>query len=147
ASLPETTLRNMNGEPVNIADHQGKPIVINLWATWCPPCRREMPVLRDMQLERPDIVFLFVNQAESADTVSRYLSAQGLALRNSLLDTDGEFARQVGSVALPTTLFYSPQGRLTGSHLGEMSRASLTHYLDTQSGLGSQDSVPSSNQE
>ncbi|WP_439849705.1 prolipoprotein diacylglyceryl transferase family protein [Pseudomonas syringae] len=147
ASLPETTLRNMNGEPVNIADHQGKPIVINLWATWCPPCRREMPVLRDMQLERPDIVFLFVNQAESADTVRRYLSAQGLALRNSLLDTDGEFARQVGSVALPTTLFYSPQGRLTGSHLGEMSRASLTHYLDTQSGPGSQDSVPSSNQE
>ncbi|KTB58024.1 peroxiredoxin [Pseudomonas viridiflava ICMP 13104] len=147
ASLPETTLRNMNGEPVNISDYQGKPIVINLWATWCPPCRREMPVLRDMQLERPDIVFLFVNQAESADTVSRYLSAQGLALRNSLLDTDGEFARQVGSVALPTTLFYSPRGRLTGSHLGEMSRASLTHYLDTQSGLGSQDSVPSSNQE
>ncbi len=147
APLPQTTLRNTNGELVRISDYQGKPVVINLWATWCPPCRREMPVLQAMQRERTDVVFLFVNQAESADTVSRYLSAQGLELRNSLLDPDGEFARQVGSVALPTTLFYSPQGHLTGSHLGELSRASLTHYLDAQSGIGSQDSISSGNQE
>ncbi|KAA8714065.1 TlpA disulfide reductase family protein [Pseudomonas cannabina] len=147
APLPQTTLRNTKGEPVRISDYQGKPVVINLWATWCPPCRREMPVLQAMQRERTDVVFLFVNQAESADTVSRYLSAQGLELRNSLLDPDGEFARQVGSVALPTTLFYSPQGHLTGSHLGELSRASLTHYLDAQSGIGSQDSISSGNQE
>ncbi|KFE48376.1 Thiol-disulfide isomerase or thioredoxin [Pseudomonas congelans] len=129
-SLPDTTLQTLTGEPVRISDYRGKPVVINIWATWCPPCRREMPVLRDMQLERKDITFLFVNQAESAGTVSDYLSKQQLVLSNSFLDPDGEFARKVGSVALPTTLFYSPDGRLTGSHLGELSRASLTHYLD-----------------
>ncbi|RMP31439.1 hypothetical protein ALQ25_04882 [Pseudomonas coronafaciens pv. atropurpurea] len=145
APLPETTLLDTTGKPVRVSDYRGKSIVINLWATWCPPCRREMPVLRDMQLARTDIVFLFVNQAESADTVSRYLSTQGLPLRNSLLDPDGEFARQVGSVALPTTLFYSPEGRLTGSHLGEISKASLIHYLDIQNGSGSQDSVSTGN--
>lgn len=129
-SLPDTTLRTLTGEPVRASDYRGKPVVINLWATWCPPCRREMPVLRDMQREREDITFLFVNQAESAGEVSDYLSKQQLVLSNSFLDPDGEFARQVGSVALPTTLFYSPDGRLIDSHLGELSRASLTHYLD-----------------
>ncbi|RML28431.1 hypothetical protein ALQ98_04610 [Pseudomonas syringae pv. lapsa] len=129
-SLPDTTLRTLTGEPVRASDYRGKPVVINLWATWCPPCRREMPVLRDMQREREDITFLFVNQAESAGEVSDYLSKQQLVLSNSFLDPDGEFARQVGSAALPTTLFYSPDGRLIDSHLGELSRASLTHYLD-----------------
>jgi thiol-disulfide isomerase/thioredoxin len=129
-SLPDTTLRTLAGEPVRASDYRGKSVVINLWATWCPPCRREMPVLRDMQRERKDITFLFVNQAESAGTVSDYLSKQQLVLSNSFLDPEGEFARQVGSAALPTTLFYSPDGRLIGSHLGELSRASLTHYLD-----------------
>ncbi|PBP39800.1 peroxiredoxin [Pseudomonas syringae] len=129
-SLPDTTLRTLTGEPVRVSDYRGKPLVINLWATWCPPCRREMPVLRNMQRERKDITFLFVNQAESAGEISDYLSKQQLVLSNSFLDPDGEFARQVGSAALPTTLFYSPDGRLIGSHLGELSSASLTHYLD-----------------
>ncbi|KAA8696905.1 Uncharacterized protein ALO80_03916 [Pseudomonas caricapapayae] len=129
-ALPDTTLRTLTGEPARASDYQGKPVVINLWATWCPPCRREMQVLRDMQRQRKDITFLFVNQAESAGAVSDYLSQQQLVLSNSFLDPHGEFARQVGSAALPTTLFYSPDGRLIGSHLGELSRASLTHYLD-----------------
>ncbi|MBH0140158.1 MULTISPECIES: TlpA disulfide reductase family protein [Pseudomonas syringae group] len=147
APLPQTTLRTLHGEPVSVAEYRGKSVVINLWATWCPPCRREMPVLRDMQLEREDIVFVFVNQAESAQAVSDYLSRQQLVLSNSFLDPEGEFAREVGSAALPTTLFYSSDGRLTGSHMGEMSRASLTHYLDSQTGARSAVSGTSSHRD
>ncbi|SOQ07840.1 peroxiredoxin [Pseudomonas syringae pv. avii] len=147
APLPQITLRTLHGEPVSVAEYRGKPVVINLWATWCPPCRREMPVLRDMQLEREDIVFVFVNQAESAQAVSDYLSRQQLVLSNSFLDPEGEFAREVGSAALPTTLFYSSDGRLTGSHMGEMSRASLTHYLDSQTGARSAVSGTSSHRD
>lgn len=129
--LPQMTLRNAAGESVQLADYQGKPLVINLWATWCPPCRREMPVLQKAQAERDDVVFLFVNQAESQQTVAGFIANQGLHLRNVLFDGSGKLAQSMGSMALPTTIFYTADGRLRRSHLGELSTASLTHYLDS----------------
>ncbi|WP_434656597.1 TlpA family protein disulfide reductase [Pseudomonas sp. R3-56] len=128
--LPEIELRNAEGETVNLADYQGGPLVINLWATWCPPCRREMPVLEEAQKQRPDLTFLFVNQAESMQSVSTYLATQGLSLTNVLFDGSGRLGQAVGSMALPTTLFYSAEGRLLGSHLGELSEASLARALE-----------------
>ncbi|VVO20818.1 TlpA disulfide reductase family protein [Pseudomonas fluorescens] len=128
--LPEIALRNANGETVQLSDYQGGPLVINLWATWCPPCRREMPVLENAQQQRPDLTFLFVNQAESMQSVSTFLETQGLSLSNVLFDGSGRLGQAVGSMALPTTLFYSNDGRLLGSHLGELSEASLARALE-----------------
>jgi len=54
--LPELTLHNGAGQAVRLSDYLGKPLVINLWATWCPPCRREMPVLQAAQQTNPDVV-------------------------------------------------------------------------------------------
>ena len=131
AQLPQMTLRNAAGESVQLADYRGKNLVINLWATWCPPCRREMPVLQAAQQQHDDVVFLFVNQAESPETVRRFFADQGLTINNLLFDGTGQLAQQVGSMALPTTVFYNADGRLRGSHLGELSNASLTRYLDS----------------
>ena len=128
--LPDITLRNANGEVVQLADYQGGPLVINLWATWCPPCRREMPVLESAQRQRPDVTFLFVNQAESMQSVATYLATQGLNLDNVLFDASGRLGQAVGSMALPTTLFYQPDGRLINSHLGELSQASLARAME-----------------
>ena len=128
--LPDITLHNTTGESVQLTDYQGGPLVINLWATWCPPCRREMPVLEKAQQQRPDLTFLFVNQAESMQSVSTYLATQDLNLNNVLFDGSGRLGKAVGSMALPTTLFYSADGRLLGSHLGELSDASLAHALE-----------------
>ncbi|MGF6201257.1 prolipoprotein diacylglyceryl transferase family protein [Pseudomonas laurylsulfatiphila] len=128
--LPEIALRNAAGETVQLADYKGGPLVINLWATWCPPCRREMPVLESAQQQRPDLTFLFVNQAESMQSVATFLETQGLSLSNVLFDGGGRLGQAVGSMALPTTLFYSPEGRLLGSHLGELSNASLARALE-----------------
>ena len=128
--LPDIALRNAAGETVQLTDYQGGPLVINLWATWCPPCRREMPVLENAQQHRPDLTFLFVNQAESMQSVSTFLETQGLSLSNVLFDGSGRLGQAVGSMALPTTLFYSPDGRLLGSHLGELSEASLARALE-----------------
>ena len=128
--LPDITLRNANGEVVQLTDYQGGPLVINLWATWCPPCRREMPVLENAQRMRPDVTFLFVNQAESMQSVSTYLATQGLNLDNVLFDASGRLGQAVGSMALPTTLFYQADGRLINSHLGELSDASLARAME-----------------
>ena len=129
--LPDIALRNADGETAQLADYQGGPLVINLWATWCPPCRREMPVLENAQKQRPDVTFLFVNQAESMQSVSTYLATQGLNLDNVLFDASGRLGQAVGSMALPTTLFYQPDGRLINSHLGELSQASLARAMES----------------
>ncbi|HTN30321.1 MAG TPA: TlpA disulfide reductase family protein [Pseudomonas sp.] len=127
--LPEQALMNLEGQPVQLGDFRGRPLVINLWATWCPPCRREMPVLAEAQQRESGVTFLFVNQGEGARTVRDYLTSQGLWLENVLLDGGSRLGAQVGSGLLPTTLFYDAQGQQRGSHLGELSRASLAHGL------------------
>jgi hypothetical protein len=89
-----------------------------------------MPVLEIAQQHRPDLTFLFVNQAESMQSVATFLETQGLSLTNVLFDGGGRLGQAVGSMALPTTLFYSNDGRLLGSHLGELSEASLARALE-----------------
>ena len=127
--LPDMVLRNANGESVQLGSYKGGPLVINLWATWCPPCRREMPVLQNAQHQHENVTFLFVNQGESMQSVSTFLETQGLNLSNVLFDSGGQLGQKVGSMALPTTLFYNADGRLLASHLGELSEASLARAL------------------
>ncbi|OZY37298.1 peroxiredoxin [Pseudomonas lundensis] len=128
--LPDMVLRNANGESVQLGSYKGGPLVINLWATWCPPCRREMPVLQNAQHQHENVTFLFVNQGESMQSVSTFLETQGLNLSNVLFDSGGQLGQKVGSMALPTTLFYNADGRLLASHLGELSEASLARALE-----------------
>lgn len=127
--IPDITVRDIDGQSVSLQDLAGKPLVINLWATWCPPCRREMPVLAAAQAANPDIRFVFVNQGEGEALVNKFLTQQQLSLSNNLLDTGGRLGQAVGSLSLPTTLFYSPDGLLKNNHLGELSHASLKHAL------------------
>ena len=127
--LPDLAVRDIAGEPVLLQDLLGKPLVINLWATWCPPCRREMPVLAAAQAANPDIRFVFVNQGEGQALVEKFLAQQQLSLDNNLLDSGGRLGQAVGSLSLPTTLFYSADGMLKNNHLGELSQASLKHAL------------------
>ena len=76
------------------------------------------------------MTFLFVNQAESPQSVTTFLATQGLTLSNVLFDSGGLLGQKVGSMALPTTLFYNADGRMLGSHLGELSNASLAKALE-----------------
>ncbi|UBM26885.1 TlpA family protein disulfide reductase [Pseudomonas sp. p1(2021b)] len=128
--LPALSLRNAAGQSVALHAYRGTPLVINIWATWCPPCRREMPVLQQAQDDYPHVTFLFVNQGETPENVSTFLATTGLSLTHVLFDGTGQLAERVGSMALPTTLFYTADGRLIGSHLGELSRASLHRALE-----------------
>lgn len=128
--LPEVALRTLSGESVQLADYVGKPLVVNLWATWCPPCRREMPVLANAQVKHPHINFLFVNQGEGQAEITKFLTFSQLQLGNVLIDSGAHLGPLVGSRALPTTVFYDAQGRQIGSHLGELSEASLQQTLE-----------------
>lgn len=133
-NLPDVELSDLEGKTVRLSSFAGKPVVVNLWATWCPPCRREMPVLRDAQQANRDVVFVFANQGEYAETVKHYLQSEGLALDNVLLDPRGAFATQVGSVGLPTTLFYDASGNQVNARVGAVSAATLAELLEPARG-------------
>jgi thiol-disulfide isomerase/thioredoxin len=103
----------------------GRPAVVNLWASWCAPCRAEMPVLAAAQQREPRVAILFVNQGESEAAVRAYLRREGLGLREVLLDAGSRLAPAVGTGGLPTTLFYDAQGRRVAAHFGVLSDAAL----------------------
>lgn len=127
--LPQVALVDLRGADVSLQALKGRPLVVNLWATWCPPCRKEMPVLAQAQRTRDDVRFVFINQGEPSRIVNRYLESEQLTLDNVLLDINSDFVRQLGADGLPTTYFYDAQGRLAEIHFGELSHATLKHNL------------------
>ncbi|MCE0760859.1 TlpA family protein disulfide reductase [Marinobacter sp. G11] len=130
-AVPDVALAHLNNRPASLAEiADNKPMVVNLWASWCPPCIREMPILQKAQQNNPDITFVFVNQGEQPETIQQFLQQYELSLDNVLTDTSAMMGRTTGSHALPTTLFYDAQGRQVDAHLGELSAASLAHNLE-----------------
>lgn len=127
--LPQTTLTTLDGAPTTLQAHAGRPVVLNLWATWCPPCVREMPVFAEAQRRYPQLAFVLVNQGENRTLVEAFLNDRGLALAHVLLDPHSRSLQDTGARALPTTLFFDADGRLVHSHLGELTRASLASTL------------------
>ena len=131
SGLDEISLTTLQDKPQTLVGlAQGKPLVVNLWATWCQPCRGEMPVLAAAQLQISGVGFVFANQGEYAPTVQKYLAANQLGLANVLLDPGKKLGQQLGSMALPTTLFFDASGRLVDTQIGALSPASLASKLD-----------------
>lgn len=120
-----TSYVTLAGEQLRPEDLKGRPLVINLWATWCPPCRREMPMMADVAGKNEDAVFVFVNQGEGREAVNRYLTKEGLVLDRVVLDSLGEFGRHYKAPGLPATLFVDNKGNLQAVHMGEISRELL----------------------
>ncbi len=128
--MPPLPLMSLaDAAPVSLDRYVGKPTVVNLWATWCPPCVREMPVLEQAQQAHPDVHIVFVNQGESAEKVRGWLAGRGLALDHVLLDPRGQATAALDAAGLPTTLFYDAQGRLVSRRVGELSAATLAEQL------------------
>ncbi|WP_285274769.1 TlpA disulfide reductase family protein [Halopseudomonas bauzanensis] len=123
--LPELHLNTLEEQPISLLSYQGRPTVVNLWATWCPPCRREMPVFEQAQAEFPGVDIVMVNQGESAQQAQAFLESQGLTLSDVLLDPFSRTMHAVGARALPTTLFFDAEGQLVDSHMGELTMASF----------------------
>lgn len=132
-TLPDVTLITPGNEAVSLnslGPDLNKPMVVNVWASWCPPCRRELPVLERAQHSHADVSFVFINQGEDAATILRYLNAQGLEMQQILLDAHNQFGTAAGVRVLPTTLFYDRTGKLRAQHVGELSSAGLQRQIE-----------------
>ena len=126
---PQVTLTDLQQQPIQLQQFQGKATVINLWASWCPPCHREMPVLAAAQQRETEVQFVLINQGEDATQVQNYLKENKLIMHNVLLDPQGQTAQATGMYGLPSTLFYNAAGELVDSHMGEISHAVLAQKL------------------
>lgn len=129
--FPEgTQLDDLDGRPVSLDDLRGRPFVVNLWASWCGPCRREMPMFVEVASSTPNVAVLLVNQGEDQRLIQRFLEEEGLPAGKILSDRGASLMRLTGSSGLPTTLFVRPDGLIEKAHMGELSRAALLHGIE-----------------
>ena len=128
-ALPSLVFQDLAAQDIDIGSFVGKPTVVNMWATWCPPCRRELPMLAKRASEKQDYNFVFVDQGESEQTVKQYLEDNGIVLEHILLDPNGQLANHYKSRGLPTTLFLNSKGELVSSVFGQISLAVLENKL------------------
>jgi thiol-disulfide isomerase/thioredoxin len=129
--LPATRFAALDGPPATLAGTAGGPVVINLWATWCPPCRRELPMMMESAEAMPDVRVVFLNQGEFGPDVQQYLLREDLATDRVLLDPAREAMAHFETPGLPATLFFSSDGTLEDVHLGEISRAAFQSRLQS----------------
>ncbi len=123
--LPDLQLATLDQRPVSLSSYSGRPVVVNLWASWCPPCRREMPAFEQAQAEFPDVAFVMINQGETLAQAQSFLETEGLQLNDVLLDPSSQAMQTLQSRGLPTTLFFDAEGRQVDSHMGEITMPSL----------------------
>lgn len=116
---PEFSLPDLDGKLHTLSEYRGKLVVLNFWATWCPPCRYEMPAMQRAweQVGDEGIVFLGVDVGEDSDTVFTFLADYPLDFP-LLLDEQAKVIEQYPVTGLPTTYIIDPQGRITHRAVG-----------------------------
>ena len=135
--LPDVDVEPLaGGEPVSLADLDG-PAVVNLWATWCAPCRREIPDFEAVHVARGDEVrFVGVNIGEDAGRAGDFLTEVG-ATYDQYLDTGGYVVTELRTTAMPVTLVIDASGDIVTRHLGPMDQDDLDGAIDLALASGS----------
>jgi cytochrome c biogenesis protein CcmG/thiol:disulfide interchange protein DsbE len=126
------SLSDLDGNRVALSDFRGKPVIINFWATWCPPCRLEMPELQRAYeaYAEDDLVILAVNEAEQSEVVSSFFYEQMGYTFTPLLDEEGQVAEAYGAIGLPASFFVDAAGEVTAVHRGLLTQGQLEQYLE-----------------
>ena len=126
---PELVLQDIQGKQVSLQQLQGKPAVVNMWATWCAPCRREMPLLQQAQKNHPEVQFVLVNQGEKAPAVTAYLQKNQVGVAHVWLDEAMQARSALPYQGLPSTYFLNKKGEIVAHSLGEIKHEQLEQYL------------------
>lgn len=125
ASLPGGPFETTDGREIVPKSLKGRKLVINLWASWCPPCRNELPMMAEFARADHTAEFLFADQGEDIPAIQSFLEARGIVLDTVLLDPYGSIAENYQIRGLPTTLFINKDGNVQSVNVGELSKENL----------------------
>jgi len=120
----------LEGETIRLSDYEGQVVMLNFWATWCPPCRAEMPAIQDAYEQHADdgFVVLAINNRETPLQIQQFASAYGLGFP-IVLDMDARLQEQFAIRSFPTSIFLNPQGEAYATHSGAVSPQQLEDYI------------------
>ncbi len=129
-AAPEFTLTSATGETVSLSDFRGKPVVLNFWATWCPPCRAEIPFFESVGQQYADqVVVLGINDGESLTTINAFMTEFDMTYP-VLLDSESRVTIQYRVMALPSTIFIDSDGIIQEVFPGIVNQAVLESRIE-----------------
>jgi cytochrome c biogenesis protein CcmG, thiol:disulfide interchange protein DsbE len=128
---PDFTLTNLDGTNIALIDLKGQVLLINVWATWCPPCRVEMPTIQAAYEQYHDQGFtvLAVNLQEDPPAVAAFMRENQLTFP-ALLDRDGQVSRAYQAVGLPSSFFVDRRGVIRAVYRGPMPRSTIAGTVE-----------------
>lgn len=132
---PETeaidfTLTDLDGNTVSLSDYKGKSVYLNFFATWCPPCRAEMPDIEKVyqKYKDKDFVVLAVDLGEDKDTVKSFIEDNGYSFK-VLLDSDQSVGQQYEISAIPVSVFIDKNGKIVNKRVGALSEDEMEEII------------------
>lgn len=125
-------LKDLNGKELSLSDLKGKNVFLNFWATWCPPCRGEMPEIEKLYQEtkNSDLVIVAVEIGEPLNDVKTFIDENNYSFE-VLLDTDQKVSAQYGISGVPTSLFIDKEGNIVAENAGVMNIDQMKEYIKT----------------
>ncbi len=125
---PTFNLETLDGKRVSLAAFEGRPVLINFWATYCAPCRREMPLIERTAAQHPRLVVLLIDERDSHQSASAFVT--DLQITSTVLfDGDGKVGDAYGISGLPTTFFIRNDGEIEGRYIGETNAGILGPHI------------------
>ncbi|MBP8002383.1 MAG: redoxin domain-containing protein [Chloroflexi bacterium] len=131
AAAPNFIAADLDGNPVELSELQGQPVILNFWATWCAPCRLEMPELEATYKTYQDdgLVILAINREETPDVIRPFFYDEMGLTFTPLIDETGLVANLYTVLVMPTTYFVNAEGEITAIHRGPLTQNQLEDYL------------------
>jgi thiol-disulfide isomerase/thioredoxin len=134
SSAPDFTVFDEQGQEIKLSDFKGKPVILNFWASWCPPCRNEMPHFNEVYSQAgEDVVFMMVDlvdgQRETQAKGQAFIDEQGYDFP-VYFDNDQNAARIYGISAIPTTYFINPEGNIVKAYQGAIDKDTLQKGIE-----------------
>lgn len=126
---PDFELKTLTGDTVKLSDYRGKKVMLNFWATWCPPCKEEMPDMEQLYQENGEEVVILAVNIDPQLNVQKFVSEMGITFP-VLLDEKDEVNTKYQVLTIPTTYFIDKQGIIRNKYLSAMTKELMEQYID-----------------